>query len=194
MKIIGLTGGIGSGKSLIAGIFDHLGVPVYHADTESRRIMNEDPEIRQVLTDWFGPAIYGRDGLDRPALAQILFSDRSWLDRINGLVHPKVMGHFMTWCDRYRDHPYVLHEAAILFETGLDRHMDLNILVTAPEELRVERVVRRDHTTPELVRQRIRNQMADEVKIPLADFVIPNDGKSAVIPLILEIHKKLTDN
>jgi dephospho-CoA kinase len=193
MKIVGLTGGIGSGKSLVANIFNHLGIPVFHADSESKKILDSDLQVRFRFTEWFGPEIYKEDGLDRAKLAGIIFNDPEILARVNGMIHPLVMQRFIAWCGNYRQKPYVLHEAAILFESGLYKQMDMSVLVTAPEDIRLQRIINRDKTTEDAVRQRMQNQWYDEQKYPLAGFIIVNDGVSPLIPKVLEIHKKLIE-
>ena len=191
MFIVGLTGGIGSGKTLVANIFNHLGIPVFNADTESKKILDEDLQIREQLTEWFGPDIYRTGKPDRAKLAGIIFNDPVNLSLMNGLIHPKVMDHFMHWSNKLQDKPYVIHEAAILFESGFYKQVQSTILVTAPEEIRIARVKRRDHTTGELIRQRMKNQWTDEQKSLLASFIVQNDGITPLLPAILVIHKKL---
>jgi dephospho-CoA kinase len=191
MYTVGLTGGIGSGKSLVAEIFTHLGIPVFNADYEAGRILEEDPSVKKSLAEWFGSDVYINDRPDRQKIAVIVFNDHEKLARMNGLIHPLVMQKFIRWCVEYQAKPYVIHEAAILMESGFYRHMDKTILVTAPEDIRIERVIQRDKTTALLVSQRMKNQWNEERKIPLADFIILNDGKSPLIPAILDIHNKL---
>jgi dephospho-CoA kinase len=191
MRIVGLTGGIGSGKGLVAQIFGHLGISVFNADSESRQILSSDLQVRHQLIQWFGPEIYTDAGPDRARLAAIIFSNAEWLDKVNRLVHPRVFERFSSWCATFRNEPYIIHEAAILFESGFYRQMDSTILVTAPEIIRIDRIRKRDKTTEEEVRKRMQNQWPDEKKVPLADFIIQNDGESPLIPEILEIHKKL---
>lgn len=193
MKIVGLTGGIGSGKSVVGRIFTILGVPVFNADEESRKLMDEDLLIREQLSGWFGEQVYKDGKLDRPRLAGIIFSNQELLSKVNSLVHPRVMNRFLEWRGENPDNPYLIHEAAILFESGFYRHMDRTILVTAPENVRIGRIILRDNTSAEAVRQRMKNQWTDEQKIPLADYIINNNGESLLTPLILEIHQKLID-
>lgn len=194
MYTVGLTGGIGSGKSLVAKIFAHLGIPVFDADTESKKILEEDLQIRDQLTEWFGPDIYKDGRPDRQKLARMIFSNPEKLSRMNALIHPRVMDRFISWCSENQNKPYVIHEAAILFESGFYRHMNTTILVTAPEIIRIARVKQRDKTTEESIRQRMHNQWSDEQKSPLAGYIIQNDGESPLIPKILEIHNKLIGN
>jgi dephospho-CoA kinase len=191
MLIAGLTGGIGSGKSLVAQIFNHLHTPVFNADEESKIILMEDPEVRQKLSEWFGNDIYIGNQPDRQKIARIIFTDPALLVKMNQLMHPKVMERFINWCRSYQNKPYVIHEAAILFESGFNRKMDVTILVTAPVEIRISRVMIRDRVTEEAVRQRMANQWSDEQKAPLASYIIENDGESPLVPRIIEIHNKL---
>jgi len=191
MFTVGLTGGIGSGKTLVAAIFRHLGIPVFDADTESKKILDQDPDVRERLTRWFGSDIYVAGKPDRAKLAGIIFNDPVNLVKMNSLIHPKVKDQFIHWCSENQDKPYVIHEAAILFETGFYKEMRASVLVTAPEEIRIARVIRRDRTTGELIRQRMKNQWTDEQKAKLASYSILNDGLAPLLPAILEIHKKL---
>ena len=193
MLTVGLTGGIGSGKSLVAKIFEHLGIPVFQADAESAKILADDTQVRQLLTEWFGDSIYSGGKPDRAAIARIVFNNPEMLAKLNGVIHPRVMESFITWSAGQDCVPYVVHEAAILFESGFYRNMDATILVVAPEEIRINRVLSRDKTSVESIRLRMKNQWSDEQKAVLADFTINNDGISALIPAILEIHKKLID-
>ncbi|MFA6126092.1 MAG: dephospho-CoA kinase [Bacteroidales bacterium] len=191
MKTVGLTGGIGSGKSVIAKIFMNLGTPVFDADTEGGKILDEDLQVRQQMMEWFGADIYSKGKPDRQKIAGIVFNDPQALQRLNSLIHPAVMNRFLAWRLENQSSPYVIHEAAILIETGLFRHMDYIILVTAPEEIRIQRVKHRDRIDEEAVRRRMQNQWSDEQKCPLASFIIDNSGESALLPRVLEIHKKL---
>ncbi|MFB6258177.1 MAG: dephospho-CoA kinase, partial [Flavobacteriales bacterium] len=140
MKRIGLTGGIGSGKSTIARAFEVLGAPVFKADLEGKRALNEDPELINAVKERFGKNLYGSDGLDREKMARMVFKDPQKLEELNGLVHPKVRERFNAWCEDRKGAPYVIEEAAILIESGAYRDLDHTILVTAPEEMRIQRV------------------------------------------------------
>jgi dephospho-CoA kinase len=191
MNTVGLTGGIGSGKTLIAKIFTHLGIPVFNADLESRNILENDTDVRYWLTEWFGHNIYVNGYPDRTAISKIVFNDSEKLIKMNNLMHPKVMVRFSQWVNEHQNNPYCIHEAAILFESGFYNHMDSTILVTAPEGIRINRISHRDNVSEESIRQRIQNQWSDEKKVPLATYIIKNDGKSPLIPKVLEIHTKL---
>ncbi len=191
MQTVGLTGGIGSGKSLVAQIFSHLGISVFNADAEAGKILDEDVQVRLQLSEWFGQDTYKDGRPDRMKLAGIIFSDPEKLTRMNGLIHPRVMDRFVNWCRENLNKPYVIQEAAILFESGFYRHMDTTILVTAPEKIRIARVKQRDKTGEESIRQRMQNQWTDEQKSPLAGYVIQNDGESPLLPQVLAIHNTL---
>jgi dephospho-CoA kinase len=188
MLKIGVTGGIGSGKSLVCKIFSILNVPVYNADHEAKRIMAEDLHIRRNLKAAFGPGVITPEGPDRKALSEIIFNDPAALEIVNSLVHPAVFSDFMSWMKKCNDYPYIIKEAAILFETGGHKHLDMVILVTAPEELRLRRVIQRDGETEKSIRQRMANQWTDEKKIPLAGLILNNDNTSPLLPVILKMH------
>jgi dephospho-CoA kinase len=191
MLKIGITGGIGSGKSTICKVFSVMGIPVFEADTVAKQLMNEDPQIRKQLIEQFGSAVYLPDQtLDRKYLAAIVFNDTSLLSKLNAIIHPAVAKKFDTWCGQQQS-PYVLHEAAILFESGFNKLMDLTITIVANENERIERVMKRDKTPAELVRQRIQNQMSDSERIKLADFVISNNDDELIVPQIVDIDKKI---
>ena len=188
---IGITGGIGSGKSTVCNVFKGLGIPVFEADIVAKQLMTSNPEIRQALIKVFGTAVYLPDGtIDRKYLAGLVFNDESLLAKLNGIVHPVVLKEFDEWC-RSKQTPYILHEAAILFESGFYKMMDKIIAVVTDEEERIQRVMKRDGATIELVRQRIQNQMSDAERIKLADFVISNNDNELIIPQILTIDKKI---
>jgi len=187
---IGITGGIGSGKSTVCKIFRTLGVPVYEADTRAKLLMNTDLELKAALEGYFGRDIY-RDGmLDRHKLAEIIFNDPSALEKVNSWVHPAVARDFENW-HKQQTSPYVLEEAAIIFESNIAHRFKKVILVTAPEDLRIERVCARDQVAPETVRKRMANQWPEEKKIALADYIIYNDHQHLIIPQVLKINDEL---
>lgn len=191
MKRIGLTGNIGTGKSTIARIFQILGIPVYHADYAARLIV-ESEKITEQIGLLFGKQVLNPlRQVDRKALADIVFNDKSKLETLNSLIHPLVEDDFLQWCKMHTDQKYILHEAAILFESGFDRLFDANILVTAPEELCIARVMTRDGISREMVSKRIKNQWPQEKKLKMADYEIRNDEVSIVIPQVLAIHQEL---
>ena len=187
---VGITGGIGSGKSTVCEIFKILGVPVFEADKIARTLMNENPEIRQNLITWFGDEIYSENLLNRKKLAELIFNNTQNLEQVNSIVHPVVRNEFEKWKNSQKS-VYSVYEAAILFESGFYKLMDLNFLIVSPEQLRIHRVMKRDQISEEQVLARIHNQWSDEEKIKLANAVIYNDNKNLIIPQIIEIDKKL---
>jgi len=191
MRKTGVTGGIGSGKTLICQVFEKLGVPVFYADQQARQIYDEDAQVKEAMIEYFGSGLYGPSGLRRDLLASKIFNDPEALRQVNSLVHPAVKRRFLQWCDQQKGAAYVIEEAAILFETGSHKDLDHTILVYAPEQIRVQRVMKRDGVDEEAVRARMAHQMSDEKKIDQAGSVIYNDGSRLVIPQILEIHHTL---
>jgi dephospho-CoA kinase len=191
MKHIGLTGGIGTGKSTVARVFEIIGIPVYHADIRAKDFLEKEEVILQ-LTTLFGKTILTPlHKVDRQALAAIVFGDKSKLDILNNLIHPLVETDFSDWCNLQKDVPYVMHEAAILFESGFNRLFDANILVTAPEELCISRVMVRNGITREMVLARTGKQWPQGQKQELADYIIVNDEESLILPQVLAIHQKI---
>lgn len=190
MLKIGLTGGIGSGKTTVAQVFEKLGVPVFYADLEAKACMQSDTVLLKQLKSVFGEDIYLRGVLQQNQLANIVFNDEQALKTINDLVHPAVQKSFEKWCAE-QNTPYVLKEAAILFESGSDKGLDQVICVSAPDNLRVQRVVSRDDVTESQVLERISKQWGQSRKIGLANFHIINDEKQLLIPQILAIHQLL---
>ncbi len=190
MLRVALTGGIGSGKSLIARILQILQVPVFEADVEAKRLMAEDPDLKAALTARFGSAIYPHGILDRKALASVVFKDPKALKELNALVHPVVRKDFTQWAQRQQAR-YVVMEAAILAETGGYKAFDRVIVVSAPEELRIQRVMKRDGVDAVTVRARVRSQAGEEERLAISDHVVMNDDRHLVIPQVLEIHQKL---
>jgi dephospho-CoA kinase len=192
MLKVGITGGIGSGKTFICLIFKYLGIPTYHADIESKRLINNDLNLKAAIKKEFGENIYSGEILDRKKLAEIVFANRELLQVINGLVHPVVEQDFERWCNKQKS-LYVLEESAIIFENNLAARFDKTILVTSPEDIRIERVCKRDNVYKKDVLLRIKNQWSDEQKVKLADFVINNDGQNLIISQVMQIHKALCD-
>lgn len=187
---VGLTGGLGSGKTTVAKIFEEYGIPVFYADDEAKKITSSSQKVKDQLIKEFGPQLYSNGKLDRPALAEIIFNDKNAIDIVNDIIHPAVRQAFQEWT-LIQKSPYILEEAAILFETGEYRAFDKTILVTAPEELRIQRVMNRSGWTREEAKIRLQNQWEESHKIPLADFVILNDGTRPLGPQISEIHESL---
>ena len=191
MKRIGLTGNIGTGKSTVARIFEVLGIHVYHADYQARLIL-QTPEVVEQIALLFGSQLIDSGAqVNRKALADIVFNDKNKLETLNNLIHPLVEKDFSGWQIQFQSEKYIVHEAAILFESGFNRLFDANILVTAPEDLCIARVMDRDSVKIEMVIDRINHQWPQEKKLSLADFQIINDGKIMLIPQVLELHQKI---
>lgn len=192
MKVVGITGGIGSGKTTVCSIFAALGVPVYYADDRAKFLMANDPNLKKRIVEVFGDESF-RDGkLNRAYLADRVFSSDSQLDLLNTLVHPAVAEDFKQWVLQQHEVPYVLKEAAILFESGSYRSVDGTVLVTAPEHIRIERVMKRDGVSKDAVLSRMSKQWTDEQKVTLADHIIENDGYQLVVPQVIELHRKFS--
>lgn len=188
---IGITGGIGSGKSTVCKVFVVLGIPVFEADKIARQMMNSDPEVGEQLIRTFGESVYLPDHtINRKYLAGIVFSNPPLLAQLNSIVHPAVQKAFFDWV-AIQDAPYIIHEAAILFESGFYKLMDKTITVVTDEDQRIQRVVKRDGISVEQVKERIRNQWNDSKRIQLADFLIRNDDADLIVPQILDIDKKI---
>lgn len=191
MKIIGLTGGIGSGKTTVANMFSKFGVPVYIADTEAKKLTNSSKEIRRELTQLLGEEAYREGVLNRKYVADKIFNDEALLEAVNGIIHPKVAVHFKNWVAKQIS-SYVIKEAAILFENGSYKNFDKIILVTAPKELRIARVMARDKSSVAEIEQRMNNQWSDEKKEKLADFVIENIEMETTQKKIEALHQSLS--
>jgi dephospho-CoA kinase len=191
---VGLTGGIGSGKSTIAQIFEVLGIPVSYADREARRIMNEDAELRESIMAHFGPEAYSAEtgALNRSWIAARVFSDPAQLAILNSLVHPATIREGDRWMQSLTGKaPYAIREAALIFETASAGHLDFIIGVYAPLSLRIHRTMERDRLGREEVLQRMRYQIDEEIKMRLCDAVIQNDGQQPVLPQVLALHQQL---
>jgi dephospho-CoA kinase len=189
--IIGVTGGIGSGKTLICQAFKSIGIPVFHADFESKNILENNISAQQEILEAFGKEAFTADKPDRKKIASIVFNNPTKLAQLNAILHPKVRTHFADWTKKNAHQPYVIQEAAILFETGLWQQFDKTILVTAPLEERINRVILRDKTNKEAIVQRINNQWTDEKKAELASFIIHNSNTDRLLPQVLNIHQQL---
>jgi len=191
---IGITGGIGSGKSTVCEVFKLLGVPVFEADTTAGKLINSDSEIRNNLIQLYGNEIYNSDKkINREKLANIIFNSDVELEKVNKVVHPAVRKEFMNWL-KLQKTDYVIHEAAILIESGFYKMMDFTILVSAPEEMRIERVMRRNNLTRENVISRMAKQWPDAEKRKFTTLELVNDNKNLLIPQIIEIDNKLKTN
>ncbi|MEI6753126.1 MAG: dephospho-CoA kinase [Paludibacter sp.] len=190
--IIGITGGIGSGKTTLSDHLRREGYSVYDSDKEARRLQNEHPVIRQKLTDLFGSEIYTFEGLNRRVLADIVFGNQELLLKLNNIVHPVIREDFRKWIDKCVNEQFVFVESAILFESGFIKLVDKVVLMTASEELRMHRVMKRDGSTPEQVKARMSNQLDDKDKIPFADYVIHTDDNLPMIDKMKRLLKQLS--
>jgi len=228
MICIGLTGGIGSGKSFIAEIFKKLGVPVYNADTRASFISDKDPEVKSNIVSLFGQKVYSNGLLNRQYVGGMVFDNPDLLERLNSIIHPAVEADFLKWCSTKKEHNYIIKEAApveneeakpdpaveadflkwcstkkehnyiikeaaILFETGSYKKLDSTILVVAPEDIRIKRVLKRDNTDRDSVKKRVENQWGDQEKEKLANYIINNDGRTLLLPQIINIHNSVTE-
>ncbi|BAU55288.1 dephospho-CoA kinase [Mucilaginibacter gotjawali] len=192
MLKIGITGNIGSGKTTVSKIFEILGIPVFYADDAAKRVMVADQQLITEIKAAFGNESYFSDGtLNRKHIAAIVFNNDKQLARLNAIVHPATFRAFDAWVKTISNVPYVLKEAALLFESASFKMCDYNIMVQAPFESRVERVIKRDGLTREEIKKRESYQFSEEEKSGLADFVIKNDGSELVIPQVLALHEKI---
>lgn len=191
MLKLGITGGIGSGKSTVCRIFEQLGVPVYNADTRARELIAENLQLRAELVSHFGPEAFADGIYNTVYMAGLVFQDQSKLALLNTIVHPYVFRDWEAFCQEHAASPYVVKEAAIMLETDSRKTVDKVILVYAPAELRLERSMKRDGSSREKVLARMASQMPEEEKLKLADGVIYNDGSKALIPQVLALHKQL---
>jgi dephospho-CoA kinase len=190
---LGVTGGIGSGKTSVCKVFKVLGIPVFSADRIARDIMDSDREIIGKINSITGKDLYSGGSLDRMALASLIFNDHALLEKVNALVHPVVFSHFASW-EKNQTAPYVIMEAAILFESGASKLVDKIATIVTPEEERLNRVTRRSRLSRHQVMERMKNQLDDESKIKLSDYVIYNSENDMIIPAILRIHDDILRN
>mgnify|MGYP003670005553 FL=1 len=190
MIVVGLTGGIGSGKSTIAAMFHELGVPVYNSDERAKHLMNTSKKIRKLLVELLGKKTYLDDKLNRTFIAKKVFNDTDLLEQLNHIVHPIVRKDFIKWAKK-QNTPYVIQETALLFENNAQELYDAVILITAPKELRIARVLSRDESTKEQIVARMNNQLDDENKLELADFVIENIDLKSTALKVLNIHERI---
>ena len=191
-KIVGLTGGIGSGKTTVAHMFKALGVPVFNSDDEAKVLMNSSVIIKQEIIELLGENSYKDDTLNKPYIASQIFNTKAVLKQINAIVHPKVAAAFDTWVSK-QNAPYVVKEVAILFETRTDSLVDFIITVIAPLETRIQRVMERDQKSREAVELIIDNQLSDSEKIKKSHYVIENNNRLITEKKVLEIHTKILD-
>jgi len=183
MITIGLTGGIGSGKSVVASLLEVYGMSVYIADEESKRLLATSPLIRERLTALLGKSVYDNKGLNRRLMASLIFSDAKLLEQANAIIHPEVALHFRSWASRQTTN-FVVLESSILFESGFNQLVDISMLVYAPHELRIKRVMARDKITEKEILQRMQHQISEEEKRIRSDYVIHNDDQQPLIPQI----------
>lgn len=191
MLQVGITGGIGSGKTTVCKIFEQLGIPVYYADDRAKQLMVEQPSLIQQIKDLLGEEAYLNGALNRQYVANIVFSDTEKLSQLNALVHPAVALDGEQWHQMQKNVPYTLKEAALLYEAGSYQQLDRMICVVAPDELRIERVMQRDQVERSAVEARMAKQWPQKQKALLSDFLIYNDGTAFLIQQVLRIHQKL---
>jgi dephospho-CoA kinase len=189
MLKLGITGGIGSGKSVVSDILSLIDVPVYIADVESKKLTATSPVIRKKLIEAFGESLYNGKNLNKNLFASYIFNDKRKLRTANSIIHPEVAKHYKQWLDKHKLSPVIAHESAILFETGWNAMMDKVVTVYAPLDLRIRRVMERECSSREAVLERISNQMPDEEKARISDFVIHNDGNESLIEQTIKLLK-----
>lgn len=189
---VGLTGGIGCGKSLIARVFETIGIPVFYSDREAKRLY-EDKSFLEQIERTFGRGVVKNQVLQRAVLADIVFNDKDKLRQLNSMTHPKVFEMFSQW-SRKQTSPYVIMESAILFENNLQKNFDLTISISSPKDVVIKRVMQRDNCTEQQVVARMASQMLQEQKDALADYVIKHDDKTMLIPQLLTIHSSILNH
>ena len=188
---VGITGGIGSGKTTVCRVFELLGIPVFYADNVAKTIMQTDSQLKNEILNTFGQESYLVDGqLNRPYISSIVFKDQSQLNKLNALVHPAVFRAFDRWIAEQKDVPYILKEAALLYESESYKMCDLSILVISPESTRISRIKARDHISEEEIMLRMKRQFSDEQKMKLANHILINDENRLLIPQILDLHQQ----
>ncbi len=193
---VGITGGIGSGKSTVCRIFESLGIPIYDADYWAKWLLNHEPTLKLAVVKIFGSEAYTANGdYNRPFVAQQAFSDPAKLAALNAVAHPAVETHGRAWhtAKTSEGHPYTLKEAALMIESGSYQHLDFLIVVTAPEAIRIERVMKRDGTSEAQVRARMEHQLPEPEKLALADFVLVNDGEHSLVQQVWKLHQVLLE-
>ena len=188
---IGITGGIGTGKTAASNMFEELGIPVFNADKEAKWLMNSDEKLKTKLLKLLGDQAYVDNELNRPYIANMIFTDSSLKTKMEAIVHPAVRDHFINWYTR-QEAPYILKEAALIYEIGDHKNLDYVIVVDAPEHIRIERVKQRDNSTTEAIRSRIQNQMNQSEKVKYADFVLNNEKDLKFLETqVLDLDKKI---
>ncbi len=192
MLKIGITGGIGSGKSTVSRIFNVLGIPVFDADSEAKKLMESNVSIKEAIQNEFGADTYIDGKLNRALLANLVFTDTYKLDKLNALVHPITIAYAETWMEQQTS-AYVVKEAALFFESGSAANLDYMIGVYAPQHIRINRAMKRDQISREQVLERINRQVDEEMKMRLCDYVIQNDEQQLLIPQVLQLHNKFLE-
>lgn len=187
---VGITGGIGSGKSTVCKIFETFGIPVFNADIEAKNLLDTKEVINFYFKE-FGTDVFTNNTLDRKKIAELLFTNKEAIKKVNSFIHPLVYKQFENWCKKNYTEQYIIKEAALLFESGLNKKIDFNILVIAPLNIRIERVKKRDNISKDKIIERINNQWDDKQKIVMADAIIQNDENQMLLPQILELHNKI---
>jgi dephospho-CoA kinase len=193
MKIVGLTGGIGSGKSTVAKMFASKGIPIYTADDEAKKLMNTSKAIQRQLINLLGEACYNDGEINKVYISSKIFNDQTLLQKINAIVHPKVATHFKGWLKK-QNAPYIIKEAAIIFENDLQAQYDVIILVVADKATRIQRIMKREKTTIQKIESIIKNQMSDEEKIKLSNYVIYNQDLGETAKQVSEIHCRILES
>tara|TARA_B110000046_G_scaffold52102_1_gene58174 strand:- start:49213 stop:49824 length:612 start_codon:yes stop_codon:yes gene_type:complete len=192
MLKVGITGGIGSGKSAVCNILKNLGVPIFSSDGVGRKILNNDESLKSQIKKNFDSDMYTSAGtIDRERMAKLVFNNPDELKKLNELVHPRVKSEFESWCKKNEEKPYVVKEAAILFETSQHKELDKMVTVFCPKDERIRRIKKRDDTTQESIEKRMLHQYTDAERNALADFIIMNDGKEDFLPQVMELHELL---
>ena len=191
MLRVGLTGGIGSGKSTVARIFEVLGIPVYYADAATRRLMNEDEELKNQIRKHFGNESYINGELNRKHIASIAFADKEKIELLNSLTHPATIRDAESWMEKQHA-PYIIKEAALIFESGSAEQLDRVIGVYAPLPLRIQRTIQRDNTTREEVLKRMSRQIDENIKMKLCDDILVNNEIEPIIPQVIALHEKIS--
>lgn len=193
MKVIGLTGGIGSGKTTVSNMFKELGIPVYIADIEAKKLMNTSKFVKNKLIGLFGPKAYENNELNKSFIATKIFNDESYLKKMNAIIHPKVAIHFKKWL-QMQTTPYVIKEAAIIFEHNMQAQYDAIITVIADENVRIDRILKRDKTTKDKILAIMKHQLSDEEKTKMSDFVIVNHRLEKTKEQVLKVHNFILKN
>ena len=191
MKKVGITGGIGSGKSIVCGIFTALGIPVYSSDKVAGNLMETDGSIRQNLIRLLGNEVYNGFEPDRKKISEFIFKDPDLLEKVNQIIHPRVAEDFTNWCRKYKDWSYTVHESALLFESNFFILLDIVVTVTSPVEIRLQRILAREVMTLQKAESIMKNQLSENEKVKRSHYQINNDGNTLVLPQVLKIHTLL---